>query len=198
MSETMHVLIGLGNPGARYQYNRHNIGFMALDAIAQRYEFAPARTQFNAVCRVGTIPTPLFASQDIVKVLCVYPQTYMNESGKAVQKILQFYKVSVAQTYVIHDELDLTFGKMRLKTGGGIAGHNGLRSIRQVAGADFHRVRMGIDHPGDKARVHDYVLSNFSKEEAIEVDLMCEKLADNIALLFADTHDLLQTRLNTL
>jgi PTH1 family peptidyl-tRNA hydrolase len=153
----MQILVGLGNPGARYAGNRHNIGFMVVDAIAKRHRAAPWRRRFQsetAECLVGD-----------ERVLLQKPQTFMNESGRAVGEAARFYKTELADITVFHDELDLADAKMRVKTGGGNAGHNGLRSITAHLGNDYRRVRLGIGHPGDKNLVYPYVLSDFFKEE---------------------------------
>jgi len=175
----MLCLVGLGNPGAKYAGNRHNIGFMAIDEIAREYGFGPARDKFQSRALEGIIPT----DNGPKKVLLLKPQTFMNESGRAVQAAAKFYKIPLSQIVVFHDELDLAPGKFRLKTGGGIAGHNGLRSIRQHIGADFHRARMGIGHPGHKDKVHSYVLSDFAKAENAWVEDLNRAIAKASPLL---------------
>src|SRR5665213_1713203 len=152
-----HDTAGLGNPGERYAGNRHNIGFMAVQAIAKQHRIAPWRRKFQGVAVEGTIGAE--------KVLLLLPDTFMNETGRAVAEAAHFYKLTLADVVVFHDELDLPPGKVRMKTGGGIAGHNGLRSISAHIGNDYRRVRIGIGHPGDKDRVHGYVLSDFAKSE---------------------------------
>lgn len=169
----MLLFVGLGNPGAKYAGNRHNIGFMAIDAIADRHGFSPEKSQFQSQVRSGTIQTP----SGPVKTLAIKPSTFMNESGRAVQAAASFYKIPLSNIVVFHDELDLEAGKFRIKIGGGIAGHNGLRSIRQHMGADFIRARMGIGHPGHKDRVHSYVLSDFAKSEQHWVEDLCDACA---------------------
>lgn len=171
----MLILVGLGNPGARYAGNRHNIGFMALDAIAQTHRAAPWRSRFQAEAAEAVI--------GFGKALLIKPMTYMNESGRSVGEAMRFYKLSSADVVVFHDELDLAPGKLRAKTGGGNAGHNGLRSITAAIGNDYRRVRMGIGHPGDKALVHSYVLNDFGKEERGWVEDMCRICADKATLL---------------
>ncbi|NNU79427.1 aminoacyl-tRNA hydrolase [Halovulum dunhuangense] len=153
----MKILAGLGNPGAKYDRTRHNIGFMAVDAIAGAQGFGPWRAKFQGQVAEGTIGTE--------KVLLLKPETYMNLSGQSVGEAMRFYKLTPADVIVFHDELDLAPGKMRVKTGGGHAGHNGLRSLHQHIGADYLRVRLGIGHPGDKALVSHYVLSPFAKAD---------------------------------
>lgn len=154
----MILLVGLGNPGDKYAGNRHNIGFMAVDEIADRHGFSPERSKHQGLLREGTIGTE--------KVIALKPQTFMNESGRSVAAVAQFYKLSPADIVVFHDELDLAPGKLRLKSGGGHAGHNGLRSIHAHLGDRYRRVRLGIGHPGDKAKVSGYVLRDFAKAEA--------------------------------
>jgi PTH1 family peptidyl-tRNA hydrolase len=153
----MLLLVGLGNPGAKYAKHRHNVGFMALEAIVRRHSFGPGRTRFRSIVHDGRL--------DGEKTLALKPQTFMNLSGEAVGEAMRFFKLSPADIVVFHDELDLAPGKIRVKTGGGHAGHNGLRSITQHIGPDFRRVRIGIGHPGDKALVHYYVLSDFAKAD---------------------------------
>lgn len=153
----MWLIVGLGNPGAQYQHNRHNIGFMAVDEIVRRHNFSGWSKKFQALVSDGTLACE--------KVLLMKPQTFMNLSGQAVQAAAAFYKIPREQIIVFHDELDLAAGKIRTKIGGGAAGHNGLRSIDEHLGPDYWRVRLGIGHPGDKDRVHGYVLGDFSKED---------------------------------
>lgn len=173
----MRLLVGLGNPGARYADNRHNIGFMAADAIARHHGFSPARARFQGETMEGMV--------DGVTCLLLKPQTYMNESGRAVAEAARFYRISAADIIVFHDELDLAPGRVRVKTGGGHAGHNGLRSIIAHIGEDFVRVRMGIGHPGDRDLVTPYVLSDFSKEERSWLDPLLEALARAAPMLIA-------------
>lgn len=157
----MLLLVGLGNPGRDYAGHRHNVGFMAVDAIAQRHRFAPWKKQFKAETAEGFLDSP----RGRVKVLALKPQTYMNLSGEAVQAAAHFYRIDPADIAVLYDELDLAAGKIRVKTGGGAAGHNGIRSIAGALGPDFRRIRIGIAHPGDKARVTGHVLGNFTKDD---------------------------------
>lgn len=171
----MILMAGLGNPGAKYRNNRHNIGFMAAEAIHGRHRFAPWRQRFQGLCAEGTIGTQ--------RVLLVLPMTYMNESGRAVGEAMRFFKIPLGDVVVFHDELDLPPAKLRVKTGGGNAGHNGLRSITAHVGNDYRRVRIGIGHPGDKDRVHSYVLQDFAKSERDWVAALCEAIADNAPLL---------------
>jgi PTH1 family peptidyl-tRNA hydrolase len=167
----MLLLVGLGNPGARYAGNRHNIGAMALDAIARRFAIAPARRRFHGVAAEGTIAGE--------RVLLLMPHTFMNESGRAVREAAQFYKLGLSDILVFHDELDLPPLKVRVKTGGGVAGHNGLRSITAHVGNDYRRVRIGIGHPGSKEQVLNYVLQDFPKAERAGFATLCEVIAEN-------------------
>lgn len=154
----MYLIAGLGNPGSRYQFTRHNIGFMVLEKIAAQWEVDLKQKSFNALWNKGKI-----AGRE---VLLAKPQTYMNLSGEAVQKLLAYFKVDAGNLIVIHDDLDLPFGTVRLKTGGGDAGHKGLKSIiTSLGSADFMRVRMGIGKPSDKSQVENYVLQRFDSEE---------------------------------
>ena len=171
----MLIFAGLGNPGSQYSGNRHNIGFMAIDAIARTHRFPAFRTKFQGLASEGMI--------DAERVLLLKPNTFMNESGRAVGEAARFYKIGMADTVVFHDELDLDAGRLRVKVGGGNAGHNGLRSITALCGNDYKRVRLGIGHPGDKALVHAYVLSDFAKDERAWVRALCEAVANDAALL---------------
>lgn len=171
----MHLIVGLGNPGAEYANNRHNIGFMAVDAIAHAHGFAPFRSKFNAVLSDGTI--------DGERVLLLKPQTFMNRSGDAVGQAVKFYKLAPDDVTVIYDELDLLPGKLRVKTGGGNGGHNGLRSIDPVIGTNYHRVRLGIGHPGHKDLVTRHVLGDFAKADQDWLDDLLESIAKNAVLL---------------
>ncbi len=153
----MQLWVGLGNPGTKYQHNRHNIGFMALDRVAEDHGFAPWRSKFQGQLTEGRLGTD--------KVLLLKPETFMNLSGQSVGEAMRFYKLTPADVTVFHDELDLAPGKVRLKQGGGHAGHNGLRSIHGHIGPDYARVRLGIGHPGHKDRVAGYVLSDFAKAD---------------------------------
>lgn len=162
MRERLMLLItGLGNPEAKYAGNRHNAGFMAVDEIADFHGFGPERQKFSALIREGVLTGPAGR----VKALILKPQTFYNDSGKAVQAAAKFYKIPLENIIVLHDELDLAPGKVKVKNGGGAAGNNGLKSISAHLGPDFRRVRIGIGHPGDKSRVTNYVLSDFSKAE---------------------------------
>jgi PTH1 family peptidyl-tRNA hydrolase len=167
--------VGLGNPGARYVGNRHNVGFMAVQAIAQRHGIGPWRRRFQGVACDGPISG--------VRSLLLLPGTYMNESGRAVAETAHFYKLTLADITVFHDDIDLAPGKVRVKVGGGIAGHNGLRSISEHIGNDYRRVRIGVGHPGDKDLVERYVLSDFAKSERGWVEALIAVLADNADLL---------------
>jgi peptidyl-tRNA hydrolase, PTH1 family len=173
----MLVIAGLGNPGAQYARNRHNIGFMAVDAIAERGRFGPFRARHQGLTADGLIGDE--------RVTLIKPQTYMNESGRSVGEALRYAKLDLSALVVIHDELDLAPAKVRVKVGGGDAGHNGLRSITAHVGAGYKRVRLGIGHPGDKALVHNYVLNDFAKAEAGWVEAVCRAVAEAAPLLAA-------------
>ena len=171
----MRLFVGLGNPGSKYAHNRHNIGFMAVDEIARRHGFAPWRRRFQGMTSEGTL--------DHEKVILLRPETFMNESGRAVQEAMNFFKLAAGDIVVFQDELELPPAKVRVKVGGGIAGHNGLRSISAHIGNDYRRVRLGIGHPGVKELVHAYVLSDFSKADAPWVEALCSAIADNAGML---------------
>ncbi len=170
----MLLFVGLGNPGAKHVGNRHNIGFMVVQAIAKTHRFAPWRRRFQGVATEGTI------GQE--KVLLLLPGTYMNESGRAVAEAMHFYKLPLSDIAVFHDEIELPPVKVRVKVGGGIAGHNGLRSISAHVGNDYKRVRLGVGHPG-KELVHGHVLSDFSKADRAWVEALCDVVAGNADLL---------------
>lgn len=153
----MQLLVGLGNPGAQYALHRHNIGFMAADAIAEVHRFDPWRVRFQGLVAEGRIGG--------IKLLLLKPMTWMNESGRSVGEAMRFYKLTPADVTVFYDELDLAPGKVRVKVGGGTAGHNGIRSTAAHIGEEFRRVRLGIGHPGHKDRVTGHVLGNFARAE---------------------------------
>jgi peptidyl-tRNA hydrolase, PTH1 family len=171
----MLLFVGLGNPGARHAGNRHNIGFMAVEAIAKRHNIGPFRRRFQGVAAEGPIGG--------TRVLLLMPGTFMNESGRAVAEAAHFYKLGVDSIVVFHDEIDLAPGKVRVKAGGGVAGHNGLRSITAHVGNDYRRVRIGVGHPGVKELVHGHVLNDFAKSERPWVEALCDAIADNAELL---------------
>lgn len=172
----MLLLVGLGNPGPKYSGNRHNIGFMAIDAMAQAHCFGPWRKKFQGELAEGDIAG--------VRCLALKPQTFMNESGRSVGEAAGFYKLAARQTVVFYDELDLAPGRLRMKTGGGAAGHNGIRSIiASPIGEGFRRARLGIGHPGHKDKVLGYVLSDFAKAEEAWVKALCEACAKAAPLL---------------
>lgn len=167
----MQLWVGLGNPGPQYTFHRHNVGFMALDTIAEVHDFGPVQKKFQGWLQEGRIGGQ--------RVLLLKPATFMNESGRAVGEALRFYKLDTDALTVFHDELDLAPFKVKVRTGGGLAGHNGLRSIDQHLGPDFRRVRIGIGHPGHKDRVTGHVLGNYAKAEM-------EDLADMLGAIAAE------------
>ena len=167
----IRLIVGLGNPGAQYAMHRHNVGFMAIDAIAATYDFEPPRKAFQGWAQQGRIGTD--------RVLLLKPATFMNESGRSIRAALDFFKRDVGDVTVFHDELDLAPFKVKVKTGGGTAGHNGLRSTEAHLGNDFRRVRIGIGHPGHKDRVTRHVLGNYAKSET-------DDLADMLGAIAAE------------
>lgn len=171
----MLLLAGLGNPGPKYEKNRHNIGFMVVDEIVRRHSFGAWRGRFQSVMSEGR-----FGNK---KVLVMKPTTFMNESGQAVSEAVRFFKLATEDVVVIHDELDLAFGKLRIKLGGGHAGHNGLRSIDAHLGGSFARLRIGIGHPGDKDRVYGHVLSDFAKGEQRELSNLIDAIGEAAPML---------------
>ena len=171
----MLLLVGLGNPGAEYVGNRHNIGFMAVEQITRRHGFGPWRKKFQGVVCEGLVAG--------AKALALLPGTYMNLSGQAVTAAAGFHKIDLNDVVVFHDDLDLPPGKIRVKRGGGHGGHNGLRSIDAHLGKEYWRVRMGIGHPGDKALVHDYVLRDFAKSDSDWLEPLLDVCADAFPLL---------------
>jgi PTH1 family peptidyl-tRNA hydrolase len=184
----MRLFVGLGNPGSKYAHNRHNIGFMAVEEIARRHGFAPWRRRFQGMTSEGTL--------DQEKVVLLRPETFMNESGRAVQEATNFFKLAVDDVVVFQDELELPPAKLRVKVGGGIAGHNGLRSISAHIGNDYRRVRLGIGHPGVKELVHSYVLSDFSKADRPWVEALCSVIADNAGVLASGKDSTFQNKVH--
>jgi len=171
----MRMIVGLGNPGAKYAGHRHNIGFMATDAIFRRHSFSPWRKKFKAEIAEGEICGE--------KVILLKPQTFMNLSGQSVGEAMRFYKLTLAEIAIMYDELDLAQGKVRIKIGGGAGGHNGIRSIDAHCGKDYRRVRLGIGHPGSKERVTGHVLDDFAKADHDWLDPLLDAIADEACLL---------------
>jgi PTH1 family peptidyl-tRNA hydrolase len=181
----MQLYVGLGNPGAKYAGNRHNIGFMAVDAIAGAHGFGPWRAKFQGQVSEGVLNGE--------KVILLKPETFMNLSGQSVGEAARFYKIAPEAVTVFHDELDLAPAKLRVKRGGGHAGHNGLRSITAHIGAGFQRVRLGIGHPGHKDRVAGYVLQDFAKADAAWLDDLMRGIAEGAPWLAKDMPERFQT-----
>lgn len=171
----MKLVVGLGNPGASYARTRHNVGFMTADTIVRRHCFSPFRARFKGQVAEGTLAGE--------KVLVLKPETFMNLSGESVLQACSFFKIAPKDVVVIHDDLDLTPGTLRVKTGGGAGGHNGLKSIDTHIGADYMRVRIGIGRPDDKSKVADYVLSPFSAADAAEIEVVTDIVARYADLL---------------
>jgi peptidyl-tRNA hydrolase, PTH1 family len=184
----MLLFVGLGNPGPKHAGNRHNIGFMAVQAIARRNDIKPWRRKFQGVAVEGVIGGE--------RLLLLLPGTYMNESGRAVQEAARFYKLEARDVVVFHDEAELRPGKVRLKIGGGNAGHNGLRSISEHIGNDYHRVRLGVGHPGQKDMMESYVLQDFGKSEWPWVEALCDIVAENVSLLVEGKDSTFQNRVH--
>ena len=185
----MLILAGQGNPGPRYAGNRHNIGFMAVDSFARRWKFGPERSKFHSLIREGEIESPTGA----VRALILKPQTFYNESGRAVAEALKFYKLTPMDVVLFYDEIDLAPGRFRMKTGGGAAGNNGVRSVTSHLGPDFRRARLGVGHPGHKDRVQGHVLSDFHKVDQTWVADLITAVAEAAPLLAAGEDERYQT-----
>ncbi|MBI1272464.1 MAG: aminoacyl-tRNA hydrolase [Alphaproteobacteria bacterium] len=181
------LIVGLGNPGAEYAKNRHNIGFMAVDALHAAHGFSAWKRKFRGEAAEGAIGG--------VRALLLKPLTYMNLSGNAVQQAMEFYRLAPGDVFVLHDEIELAPGKVRIKQGGGAAGHNGLKSIQSHIGPGFWRVRLGVGRPSTPQDVHDYVLSNFARAELTWVGLLCDTLAQEAPLLTGGKHSALMNKL---
>lgn len=190
----MLLITGLGNPGAKYTRNRHNIGFMTLDAIAADWNFGPWRSRFQGMTAEGSVET----AKGPVKILLLKPQTYYNEAGRSVLEAAHFYKIPPEDIVVFHDELDLAPGKFRLKAGGGHAGNNGLRSIAAHVGPDVRRGRIGIGHPGDKSKVTNWVLSDIPKADEEWAGHLLDAISRALPLLAAGDTDAFQTKVTHL
>ncbi len=188
----MLIITGLGNPDPKYAGNRHNAGFMAVDAIAHAHGFGPWRSKFNALVCEGFLET----GAGRTKALLLKPQTYYNESGRALLAAVNFYKLAPKDIVVFHDELDLAPGKFRVKTGGGAAGNNGIKSITAALGPDFRRARIGIGHPGDKAKVTPYVLKDFAKADKDWLEPLLGAITKAAPLLTDGKDDAFQTQVN--
>lgn len=183
----MLLIAGLGNPGAEYAKNRHNIGFMAVDEIARRHDFSPWRNKFKSQIAEGELAG--------TKVILIKPLTFMNRSGEAVGEAMRFYKLALSEIIVLYDEIDLSPGKLRVKTGGGTGGHNGIRSIESHCGNAFQRVRLGIGHPGDKALVQRHVLGNFAKTDEEWLRPLLEAVAEYIPLMVKGEYSTFMNRI---
>ena len=181
----MYLIVGLGNPGAQYARNRHNIGFMLMDELVRGPSFGPERKRFQALSHDGLVDTP--KGQE--KALVLKPQTFMNLSGQSVAEAAAFYKIKPERVIVFHDELDLAPGRLRMKLGGGHAGHNGLRSIMAHIGPNFMRGRMGIGHPGAKEMVLNWVLADFAKSDQAWVDTLNDACVKAFPMLFSGAPD---------
>lgn len=181
----MQILVGQGNPDAKYLRNRHNLGFMVLDAIASDHGFGPWRAKFQSQVCEGRIGSE--------KVLLMKPETYYNETGRAAQAAMKFYKLSPEDVTIFHDEIDLAPGRMRVKRGGGHSGNNGIRSMIAHVGADVRRIRMGVGHPGDKSRVMPYVLADFSKADEAWRDALITACSKALPMLIEQNDERFQS-----
>jgi PTH1 family peptidyl-tRNA hydrolase len=180
------LLVGLGNPGPDYAQHRHNVGFMALDRIVARHNFGPAKARFRGVTAEGRIGA--------AKILALKPSTYMNSSGDSVAEVIRFYKLPPERVIVLYDEIDLAPGKLKVKRGGGAAGHNGIRSIDAAIGPDFWRVRIGVGHPGSKELVLGFVLHAFAKADHVWLDPLLDAIAEDIDLMIDGKSELFMTK----
>jgi PTH1 family peptidyl-tRNA hydrolase len=177
----MLVLVGLGNPEAKYKLNRHNVGFMTIDSIVANYKLAPYKTKFQSQIITKKInDTPIIFSK---------PQTFMNLSGKSIGNILNFYKLKCENVIVIHDDLDLNLGTVKTKIGGSSGGHNGLKSLDSIIGKNYRRLRIGIGHPGDKTLVNNYVLGDFSKSENVIINILIKNISLNFDKIITKKED---------
>jgi PTH1 family peptidyl-tRNA hydrolase len=186
----MRLLVGLGNPGPDYAHHRHNLGFMAVDAIARRHALGWPRARFHGRLREGTMGA--------VRVATLEPETYMNDSGRAVAAALRFYKLDLDRVVVIHDEIDLDPGRVKVKFDGGPGGHNGLRSLDAHVGPGYWRVRVGVGHPGHRDLVERYVLHDFSREERALIDRIVEAIAEALPLLLAGRDNAFMSKVDVL
>ncbi len=186
----MLLIAGLGNPGAKYAGNRHNIGFMAAELIARRHDFAHWQKKFSAEIAEGLLGGE--------KAILIKPQTFMNNSGQSVGEAMRFYKLEPSNLTVIYDELDLVQGKLRVKTGGGSGGHNGIKSIDQHIGKDYRRIRLGIGHPGDKDRVLNHVLGDFAKADKVWLDEFLDAIAEAAPLLASSDENAFANKVSVL
>jgi len=182
----MLLVVGLGNPGKDYANNRHNIGFVAVNRIVSQYSLSSFRSKFQGEVADGTVGNN--------RVLALKPLTFMNESGRSVAAAMNFYKILPKNIIVIHDDIDLVQGKVRVKVGGGHAGHNGLRSIHDQVGSDFLRVRIGVGHPGDKVKVAGYVLRDFANSEQDLIDAVIDAVGEYIPILFDGDHSMFMSK----
>ena len=177
----MLVLVGLGNPEAKYKLNRHNVGFMTIDSIVAKYKLAPYKTKFQSQIVTKKInDTPVIFSK---------PQTFMNLSGKSIGNILNFYKLKCENVIVIHDDLDLNLGTVKTKIGGSSGGHNGLKSLDSIIGKNYRRLRIGIGHPGDRTLVNNYVLGDFSKSENVIINILIKNISLNFDKIITKKED---------
>lgn len=181
----MHILVGQGNPDTKYLRNRHNFGFMVLDAIAEEYGFGPWRRKFHSQVSEGRIAGD--------KVLLMKPETFYNETGRAALAAIQFYKLGAEDVTVFHDEIDLAPGRLRVKRGGGHSGNNGIRSMIAHVGADVRRIRMGVGHPGDRSLVMPYVLADFAKADEVWRDDLIRACAKSLPMLLEHGDERYQT-----
>jgi len=175
ISEETILLVGLGNPGEKYKNNRHNVGFMTLDHLTNKLKFGRSRTKFLGRTSMGSFKD--------IKLISFKPQTFMNESGRAVREASNFYKINPERIVVFHDDIDLAFGDVKLKKGGNNAGHNGLASIDENIGTNYVRLRVGISHPGEKEKVNNHVLGDFTKEEYENFEKILSKIHKNFDLI---------------
>jgi PTH1 family peptidyl-tRNA hydrolase len=184
------LLVGLGNPGIEYENNRHNLGFRVVDGIAARYFL----DSFKKIASIANISSANFND---VRITLAKPQTFMNLSGRAVRFLMDFYKISLENIYVFHDDIDLHFGCVKIKQGGSSGGHNGLKSLDSAIGNNYWRIRIGVDRPPEKSMISSYVLSNFEKEQEIVFRTISLEISENISLLFSD-HKQLEMILNSI
>jgi len=184
------LMVGLGNPGTEYKNNRHNVGFQVIEAVAE----SVASNSFKKMSQVAEISSCFYEKK---KIILAKPLTFMNLSGRAVRFLVDFYKIPINKVVILHDDIDLPFGRVKIKKGGGNGGHNGLKSIDNLAGSDYWRVRIGVGRPSEKSMVVSYVLGNFSSEESEKLEKIKKIIAENFSILISNDPKKLESLINS-